>query len=308
MTADAKNQVFALRDWKVLLGPMRAPFLLLTPSCVAVGVGAALYTSGHVSIIDSILILLASLAGHICVNAYNEYFDFQSGLDSRTERTPFSGGSGTLQATPALAPIVFILATGAGALTGIIGLYFAVKQGWALLPLWVLGLAVAYAYTKYLTKNALICLVAPGVGFGIVMVLSAQFALTGQYTWEGFVASLVPFFLVNNLLLINQFPDVDADRTVGKKHFPLIIGRRRSAYIYGAFLLAAYLSVLLGVVLGLLPPASLIILLTLPLALRAIRDAVRFADDIPHLIPTLGLNVIITLLTPLLLALGLVIG
>jgi 1,4-dihydroxy-2-naphthoate octaprenyltransferase len=122
------------------------------------------------------------------------------------------------------------------------------------------------------------------------------------------VASLVPFFLVSNLLLLNQFPDVDADRTVGKKHFPLVIGRRASAYIYGAFLLAAYLSVIAGIILGYLPVTTLIALATLPLAVRAFNGAQQWADDIPHLIPILGLNVQIVLLTPVLLAIGLLVG
>ena len=40
---------------------------------------------------------------HLAVNMLNEYFDFKSGLDFKTQRTPFSGGSGTLPANPHLA-------------------------------------------------------------------------------------------------------------------------------------------------------------------------------------------------------------
>ncbi len=42
------------------------------------------------------LVLLGALAAHGAVNALNEYADYRSGLDLRTARTPFSGGSGTL--------------------------------------------------------------------------------------------------------------------------------------------------------------------------------------------------------------------
>jgi hypothetical protein len=41
---------------------------------------------------------------------------------------------------------------------------------------------------------------------------------------------------------------------------------------------------------------------------RALRGALTYADDIPNLIPFLGLNVEITLLTPLLTAVGLALG
>jgi len=33
--------------------------------------------------------------------------------------------------------------------------------------------------------------------------------------------------LVNNLLLLNQFPDVDADKTVGRRHYPIAVGRKK---------------------------------------------------------------------------------
>jgi 1,4-dihydroxy-2-naphthoate polyprenyltransferase len=294
--------------WKPLLGTMRIPFLVVTPCCLAIGIATAVWQTGPVNLLEVVLVLIAGVAAHACVNVFNEYFDFRSGLDARTARTPFSGGSGTLQALPQLAPYAYALATALGGLTALIGLYFMLAKGWALLPLALVGFVIAYIYTNWLTKNPFVCLVTPGTGFGIVFVLGAHYALTGAYTWTAFVSSLVPFFLVSNLLLINQFPDVEADRTVGKRHFPLLIGRRKSAYIYGAFLLGTYLAIIVGIVLGLLPWPCLLGLLTAPLAWRALRGAVRYADDIPNLIPILGLNVEITLLTPLLTAIGLAVG
>ncbi|MDZ7699102.1 MAG: hypothetical protein U5R49_19945 [Deltaproteobacteria bacterium] len=50
------------------------------------------------------------------------------------------------------------------------------------------------------------------------------------------MASLVPFFLVSNLLLLNQFSDVAADESVDRRHFPILIGNRASSFIYNAFL------------------------------------------------------------------------
>ena len=58
------------------------------------------------------------------------------------------------------------------------------------------------------------------------------------------VASLVPFFLVSNLLLLNQFPDVAADRSVGRDNFPIAVGTEKSAAIFAAFGFLAYLTLL----------------------------------------------------------------
>jgi len=135
--------------------------------------------------------------------------------------------------------------------------------------------------------------------------MGTNFVLTGQYSWTAFFASLVPFFLVNNLLLLNQFPDADADKSIGRKHYPIVIGRRKSSLIFAAFLALAYLSLISGVVLGYLPLLSLLGLLTVFLAVPLARGAYRHADDIPALIPFLGQNVIINIATPLLMAAGL---
>jgi 1,4-dihydroxy-2-naphthoate octaprenyltransferase len=293
---------------KHILGPMRLPFLVLTPACVLVGVGTAIWTEGPVSPLQVLLVLLGATAAHISVNAYNEYFDFRSGLDARTRRTPFSGGSGTLPANPALARYALTTAVVAMVISGAIGLYYLYISGWALLPLGILGLLTIFAYTPWLAHDPLLCLIAPGLGFGPLMVMGTHFALTGTYGWTPFVASLVPFFLVSDLLLLNQFPDVEADRSVGRRHYPIVIGRRASSLIYGAFLLCTYLAIALGAAFGVLPPATLLGLLTLPLAVPAGIRAYRHAEAVDQLIPALGLNVIINITTPVLVAIGLFIG
>ena len=293
---------------KALLGPMRLPFLILTPACVLLGVGTAYWTTGQINVFYAILALIGGVAAHISVNAFNEYFDFKSGLDEKTERTPFSGGSGTLQAQPELARQALGLAVVTLAIVAIIGVYFIVIWGWAILPLGLLGLLTIFAYTPWLAHSPLACLVAPGLGFGTFMVMGTDFVLTGEYTWAAFIASLVPFFLVSDLLLLNQFPDVEADRTVGRRHFPIAIGRQKSSLIYIAFLALAYLSIILGVVTGHLPPLTLLGLLTAFLAVPVALGVHKNANDIPSLIPLMGKNVLINILTPVLMAIGLFLG
>jgi 1,4-dihydroxy-2-naphthoate octaprenyltransferase len=292
-----------------LLGPMRVPFLVLPLACALLGAATAAWTSaGRVNPQYFALALVGAVCAHISVNALNEYFDFRSGLDARTQRTPFSGGSGTLPAKPELARSALTIGLVTLAITGAIGLYFLYVWGLLLLPLGLLGLLTIVIYTLWLTRNPVLCLLAPGLGFGLLMVMGTDFVLTGQYSWTAFVASLVPFFLVSNLLLLNQFPDVEADRSIGRKHFPIVIGRRASSLIYGALLLFTYLAIILGVYLGLLPKAGLLGLLTVVLAVPAFVGAYRYADDVGKLVPYMGLNVLINLVTPVLVAVGLFVG
>jgi len=300
--------IFANSNKKVVLGTMRVPFLVLPPVCVALGAGSALFSGAELNWLYLVLAFIGAMASHISVNALNEYSDFKSGLDLATQRTPFSGGSGTLPKSPEKANIALITGVTGLVITMLIGIYFLYVWGVWLLPLGLLGVIVIIAYTNWITRSPFLCLIAPGLGFGTLMVMGTSFVLSGRYSWTAFFASMVPFFLVSDLLLLNQFPDVDADESVGRSHFPITIGRKKSAIIYTLFLAGAYLSVLTGVMLDVLPPLSLLALGTMVLAIPTSMGAIKYADDIEKLIPHMAKNVLINILTPLLLAVGLIFG
>ncbi len=297
-----------MRDLKLLTGPMRLPFIILTPICVLLGISTAFLEIGSINWLYSILIMIGAISAHISVNAFNEYFDFKSGLDLKTDRTPFSGGSGTLPENPEMLRSALYIAWISFLLTLIIGLYFVYAVDWKLLPLGLLGLLIVYIYTKWVTHNPFICLIAPGLSFGILMVVGTHFVLTGHYSWIAFLTSLIPFFLVNNLLLLNQFPDVDADKTVGRRHYPIAIGRKKSAYIFVVFLVIPYLIIISLVVLGLIPLTGLLGLLTIFIAIPLATGVLKNANDIENLIPFMGKNVLLNLLMPLLTAIGIFLG
>lgn len=293
---------------KLLLGPVRLPFLFLAIACALLGLGTAVWSSGQVQAIHVILAFVGALCAHMSVNLFNEYFDFKSGLDYRTARTPFSGGSGTLPEYPELAGYVLVMGVFTSLITSVVGIYFLSIRGLSLLLIGVLGLFLIVTYTPLFTRNPVFCLIAPGLGFGPLMVMGVDFALTGIYSWTAFIASLVPFFLVNNLLLLNQFPDVDADLSVKRRHFPMVIGRRPSSLIYAGFIILAFLSMPLGVVTGHLPLGSMLGLLALLIAIPTTIGAYRNAEDVEQLMPYLGMNVLINIGTPILIAIGLFLG
>jgi len=270
-----------------------------------VGVGTAYWQSGHVDAWLAFIVLVGAVASHASVNAFNEYFDFKSGLDAMTVRTPFNGGSGTLPAQPALARATLWMACATLIVAAVIGLYITSLRGWGLLPIGAMGLILVVTYTPWWAHNALMCLISPGLGIGVLMVMGTHFALTGTYSTTAFVASLCPAFLVSDLLLLNQFPDVDADRAVGRKNYPITHGRPAATRLYGALLALAYASLLAGVAGAWLPKMSLLALLSSPLAFAAWRGARDNANDVSALFPAMRLNVIVNLLTPVLLAMGL---
>jgi len=293
---------------EVIFGPMRLPFLILTPVCVMLGAATADWSGNPLNFYYLALALIGALGAHISVNALNEYHDFESGLDFNTEPTPFSGGSGTLPKNPEKSHVALITGLGSLTLTTLIGVYFLYVSGLWLLPLGLLGVITIVAYTKWITKNPFLCLIAPGLGFGPFMVMGTDFVLSGGYSWTSFMASLVPFFLVSDLLLLNQFPDVEADRGAGRHHFPIAIGRRASVTLYVLFLVSTYATIVMGYLVGQLPVEGLLALASIVVAIPTVGGVARFADDIPRLIPYMGRNVVVIILTPVLLAIGLFIG
>ena len=250
---------------------------------------------------------VGAILAHVGVNVFNEYFDYKSGLDFETQKTPFSGGSGMLTAGLIEPRRAYLLGVACLLIDAVIGVYFVIVQGWGLLPVIVLGGLFAYFYTPYISRWR-IGEVAAGLGLGSLVVLGAYFVQTGQYTWEVIVASLAPGFLTANLLLLNEFPDVEADRQVGRRNLVMALGRSRAARLYTILMVCTYLSIVLGVVFRLMPWPALVALLTIPLARKAIQGALQHYDDIPQLIPALGANVMTILATDALLAVGYVLA
>jgi len=287
-----------------VLGVTRPNFLVLTPVCLALGVAVAWVSGEAVDWPSLAVILLGGVMAHASVNALNEYADFRSGLDFKTQRTPFSGGSGTLVKQPQLAARALLIGAGSYLVTLACGLYLVWRAGWGLVPLGLLGLLLIYLYDGPISRNRYLVLLAPGLGFGPLMVLGTYYGLTGSFSYTALLASLVPFFLVNSLLLLNQVPDVEADRGVGRDNFAIALGPDGSAMLYGGTLLLAYLALCLGVLVGLLPPMALLGLLTAMLGYQVFREARACSGDVERLLPALAKNVLLTLATPLLVAAG----
>ncbi len=295
-------------DMRYIIGVMRPRFLLLAVACVFLGLSAAVWAGYGINLWQAIVCFIGGVAAHGSVNAFNEYVDIKSGLDFRTTRTPFSGGSGTLVPVPHKLPVALWTGIGTAAVCMAIGVYFYRLRGWPILFIGLLGLLIIVIYTPWLNKMPLLCLIAPGLGFGPLMVIGTYFALTGAFSWTVLLVSLVPFFLVSNLLLLNQFPDVDADKTVGRKHLPIMIGRKASAKIFAAFVAATYLIIILGSALKLTPAWTLLGLASVFFAIPAARGALQHPDDLTKLGASLGQNVLLNLITPVLVGVGLLIG
>ena len=289
---------------KVLLQAARLPFLALSPVCIFLGFATALAAGATIDYGICALILLGAISAHTSVNTLNEYCDFRNGLDFMTRKTPFSGGSGALIAHPHMAAPVLLTSAATLLVTLLIGIYFVWLRGLPLLLIGMTGIALILTYTTWLNRFALACLLAPGLGFGILMVTGTHYVLAGEFSLTACLTALVPFFLVNNLLLLNQYPDVEADKKIGRRHFPITYGLTTSSLIYGSFLLATCLTLAVGIGTNLFPKTAVIALLPIFLSIFALYGALRHDGNIGNHLIYLGANAAAAIATPLLLALS----
>lgn len=283
----------------------RPNFLILTPVCLFPALTAAWSAGFRPDAVLVLLVFVAGLLAHAAVNWLNEWEDFRTGLDLATDRTPFSGGSGALPAAPAASTAVLTAALAGLFFVVLIGLYLVAHVGTGLLIPGLVGVGLVVAYTTWITRRPMLCLIAPGLGFGPIMIAGAYYALTGHYSPAIVLASLTPMFLVSGLLLINQFPDLDPDRQHGRHHLPISRGRKASALVFLGMMVLAYLTPVIGVVIGMLPTMTLLVLIPAPVALLVALRALRHADEPGRLVPWLGLNVASLMVTIILLGIGL---
>ena len=256
----------------------RPQFLLLSVVLALLGASIAWYESKEVgspfNLGYAFLAGFGLLLAHISVNVLNDYFDYRSGIDLETKRTPFSGGSGILPAALLKPGQVLWLGLGAFLLAVPIGIYFVLARGWLLLPLLLVAAICILLYTPFILRLRWPEW-SPGLGMGTLPVLGAYFVQTGEYTLAAVIAAIPSGILVHNLLLLNECPDVEADSKAGRKTLPITMGRTKAGIVYSV----------------------------VPFAVKAIQGALK-PEEMAKLVPAMANNVLVVLLTQLLLGIG----
>jgi len=295
---------------KTFLVAARGNFLLLAVVLGFLGGSLAWYEhreyGSSFNIWYALLAALGLVLTHISVNVFNDYFDHRSKLDYKTPRTPFSGGSkaitdGLITEKQALwmAIITLVLAVP-------VGVFFIIIQGWGLLPLLFVAAVVIIIYTPIILKMGYPEWAA-GFGLGTLPVLGLYFAQTGEYTITALIAAVPSGILVHNLLLLNEFPDVEADRSVGRHTLPMVAGRKAAAVVFSSLTVFMYIWIIGAVITHDMPSFTLLGLLTLPLGLKAINGSFKFSD-MGKLVPAMANNVFVVLLTQFLMGVGFILA
>jgi 1,4-dihydroxy-2-naphthoate octaprenyltransferase len=239
----------------------------------------------------------------------NDVFDTMLGADdANVTPTKFSGGSRVIQYGLVSFRQMAALSTTFYVIAGLIGLMLLATRGsGALLVIGVVGLIVSVGYTAPPLKFVYRGLgeIAVALGFGPFMLVGAYVVQTrGALSWEPFAASIPVALLVALILYVNEIPDRRADAHAGKRTLPVRFSPSTVIAGYNLAAAGAYAALVIGVIAGVLPLPSLLMLLTIPLALQVSRGLSPNYDNPYGLMAVMGINIRLHLLA----GLGLLVG
>ena len=273
----------------------RLPFLTATIVPVTLGILIAA-SHGFFDPIAALLTIIGACFVQLGLNTANDVFDTMSGADdANVTPTQFSGGSRVIQYGLVSLRQMATLSTVFYVLAGVIGLILLATHGsTALLVIGVVGFIVSLGYTAPPLKFVYRGLgeIAVALGFGPLMLLGAYVVQTGgALAWEPFVASIPVALLVALILYVNEIPDRRGDARAGKRTLPVRFSETTVITGYNVAVAAAYVILVAGVVAGVLPIPVLLMLLTIPLALKVSRGLAPNYENPYGLMAIMGTNV-----------------
>ncbi|MCS7136688.1 MAG: prenyltransferase [Nitrososphaerota archaeon] len=247
---------------------------------ISVGLAGSLaWRVGSFEPLYFLLTLVGLIAFHAASNMLNDYYDVKHTVDRygapTTRYRPHPLISGQIGVRPFQTAIVFLYVVVLSIAT-----YLSFVRGLIVLAFTVAGLFFSYFYTAdpFPLKHRALGEVSVFLTWGPLMVGGTYFVLTGRLDVLPIIASLPLSVLVTAVIFANNMRDVDYDKTVNITTLPIILGKERSLRFYQYSLLSAYLVVFALIATAVLPPTTLLVVLTIPDAIRLVRT---FRSGIP---------------------------
>ena len=242
-------------------------------TAISVSVGSALGAiDGSFSWALYLITLIAAVLLHAATNLINDYYDVKSGVDTQEVSTaqyrphPLVEGKLAAGHVKAAAYVLYCLSI-------LIGIYLAATRGWALMWIGLTGALASLSYTapplKY--KYSAMGEVSVFLMWGPLMVAGAYFVQCQVFSMDAFWISIPFGALVALVLLANNIRDIKHDREKGILTLAIVLGQRKGLLLYSLLVVLAYMAIVLMSIFGPLYLWSLIVLLSLPLALRLLR-------------------------------------
>lgn len=253
------------RAWWMLLRPHT-----LTAAFVPVIVGTLLaLKEGSLDIILFLTMLIASLLIQTATNLFNEYFDYQRGLD-----TAESVGIGGAIVRNGFKPQTILnLAIICIFLSILLGIYICIHSSWWLAFIGSICIAIGYLYTggPYPISYTPLGELVSGVFMGVIIILISFFIQTGYITSTAVLHSIPIAITIGAINLANNIRDLDGDKKNGRKTLAILLGREKAIQFLGLMFTISYTLIFLLVVLDYSTWWALLAFLSIPKAIQAVK-------------------------------------
>ena len=269
----------------VWLRAIRIKFLLASVIAVSLGLSVTWWHSGTIDIFQAALTMAGVIALHASVDLLNDYWDFKRGIDTKTKRTPMSGGTGVLPEgllkpkSVYNAGILFLV------IGGLIGGYFVVLHGV------VIGVILAFAIMSfyfYSTKIVNWGLAEVFVAVkGTLIVMGTYYIQNSELTDVVVLSGIVVGALSSLVLFVASFPDHDADKEKGRRTLVILFGRKKATSIFYIFLIVSYGIIIVCAAMSIIPVFCLISLAAIPVAINSIRKLKSSISNEDKIIPAM---------------------
>ncbi len=266
---DPRRPGFRLRTWLLALRIESFPVSVIP---AILGTATAWQEGYRIDMRLALLTVFGALAVHIATNLLQDYFDFKSGLD----RAGTMGGSGVLVSGDLAPRSVLIASSAFFAASAAVAGYMIYACGPALAWIVAAGLVLGagYALPRYGLKYIHLGDVGVFLAFGVGITAGSYFVQTGRLSWYP-LCYAVPFgLLVVALLHSNNMRDARDDFEAGLRNTACMMGPRVSRAFYALLIGGAYASVVVFVLLGAVPRGAVVVLVTLPWALKLVGRSV----------------------------------
>lgn len=217
-----------IRSW---IEAMRLRTLPVSIAGVIAGTGCAVMLDSFKAV-PAIACLVFAILAQIAANFGNEYYDYRNGIDKKG-RAGFRRGVTEGEIDPGSMKWATFIVLALAAAVGCTMLFYG---PWWLLIVGVLIMisALAYSAGPYPLSHHGLGDLAVIIFFGIIPVTLTCFLQTG--TWKGLniiiPASLAVGLLAANVLIVNNYRDMEDDAAVGKRTTVVIFGRKFMSLAY----------------------------------------------------------------------------
>lgn len=216
----------------------------LLAAFVPVMVGSALAISvNKFFLLYSIAALICAVLIQIGTNFTNDLYDHLKGADNKNRKGPQRAlATGLISVKEMKWGITFTFG-----LSFLIGLYLVYNSGWVILLIGIISIGAGFVYTAGpfpLAYNGLGD-VFVFIFFGIVGTMGTYFLHTTEFTFLSFLISLPVGAVTTNILVVNNFRDIDEDKAAGKNTLAVFIGRSLTRLQFILLLVLCYLILLI---------------------------------------------------------------